>query len=248
MQDIDFLPAQYRQRRISRRRQSWRLIVLCGTGALVLLLFAGQRYRLAVLQSELAAIGPQYELVSLQNEQLVQLQSQLSKARSTAELVTYLNHPWPRTRILEELLAPLPDEVTFTRVEITRQKASGPTRRQQTRGEREAEETENAALPPATRDLVQLRSETEDAPLLVTLAGTTGDSAALHRYLGALERSDMFTRVELSAMESAEVDSSETLRFSAELTVRPGYGQPGGPIGSDQQLVAQTRYAHEDPN
>jgi Tfp pilus assembly protein PilN len=241
MQDIDFLPVQYRQRRVARRRQSWRLVVLCGTVAVAGLLFAGQRYRLGTLKAELAAVDPQFELVSLQNEQLAQLQSQLAAVRSTAELVTYLRHPWPRTQVMEGLLAPLPDDVTFSRLEIARQQATGAMRPEQSRSEREAEQAKTASLPPATRDLMQFRRQTERAPLLVTLDGTTREIAALHRYLGVLERSAMFTRVELSAMQSAEVDAGQTLRFRVELTVRPGYGQPGGPIGSERQLVAHAR-------
>lgn len=246
MQDIDFLPAQYRKRQALRQRRPWRAIILASVGALVALMSAAQYYRFTSIHSELEAIRPQYELITQQNEQLAGLQSRLSTARATAELLTYLRHPWPRTQILNELLAPLPDHVTFTRVDITRRAAVGPTQRRRSRGERKAEEAKRASLPPASRDLEQFREETDRAPTVVTISGTTSHSAALHHYLGTLEESELFTNVELSAMESSEVDPGGSLRFSAELTVRPGYGQPGGMTGSHKSPTKDVRNSHEN--
>ena len=249
MHDIDFLPAEYRQQHALRRRQPWRIILVGVVAALVGLASVAQHYRRRSLEAELAAIQPQHDLAVGQNQQLAALQSQLLAARATAELFTYLRHPWPRTRILAEVLAPLPAEVTLNRLDIARQTPTGrgPAQRR-SRAEEQAEQAAKAALQPATRDLKRLREEADPAHTIVTVAGVTTDGAALHRYLGSLEKSDLFSKVELSDIETSEGDPTRSLKFSTVLIVRPGYGQPGGPKGSGEKLAAQTRGPHEDPN
>jgi len=249
MHDIDFLPAEYRQQHALRRRQPWRILAVGAVAAGVGLASLAQHWHRRSVEAELAAIQPQHDLAVLQNEQLAAMQSQLLTARASAELFTYLRHPWPRTQILAEVLAPLPAEVTLNRLAITRQASTErrPTQRR-SRAEQQAAESAEAALPAATRDLKRLRAEVDPAQTVVAISGETTDSAALHRYLGSLEKSDLFSKVELSDVETSEADPTRSLRFSTVLIVRPGHGQPGGPRGSDDKLAAHARGSHEEPN
>jgi len=241
MHDIDFLPAEYRYEHLRRRRQVW--------GITVMLTFVGllaaaawvqqQRYRKA--QEQLDAVLPEYETAVAQSNRLAEIQSELKAARADAELYTYLRHRWPQTQILAALLAPLPDEITFCEVQISEEMPAEPVPTQRrSRTDREAEKEELAKLSPANRDLKQLRSECDPRQTTVSVSGVTSDSAALHHYLGALGQVDLFKEAELLSVETEESDKDAVLRFSATVTVRPGYGQPDGPGKPSKNALAQS--------
>jgi hypothetical protein len=148
-------------------------------------------------------------------------------------LITYLRHPWPRTRILAAVVAPLSADLRFEELEIRCEAPAGV--RLATRlspAAREEEERRLAALAPPARDLSRLRDQCDPAQTVVTITGLTSNSAALHEYVGALDRDDLFAEVRL---ESIGADPSEpsSIRFRVSLVVRPGYGQPGGPSETD---------------
>ncbi len=238
MPDIDFLPAEYRQRHARNRHTTWRLGLL-GAGVAVFALAAvGQLVRRQHVRAELDMIEPVHAALVAQSKQLAGLQTHLQTARATAELVTYLRHPWPRTRILDEVLRPLPEELTLDRVAIDRE--SPETRGGQprlSRAQEQAEAAKAAALAPALRDLKRLRDETDPMRTVVSIVGTTSDNAALHRYLAVLEKNPMFSKVELVDVEGSEGRAG--MRFSMTLVVRPGYGQPGGPAAPPKHEAAR---------
>ena len=241
MQDIDFLPVQYHQKRVKRRSQPWRIVVVAVFAVLLAAAVCSQRGRKTQAEKELAAIMPQYELAASQDRKLAELHLQLNAARNAAELFTYLRHPWPRTQILAALLEPLPEGITLDELEITRQTPQNQTRPgRYSRMEDEAKKEELDKLPPAVRDLKRLREEFDKTPTVVLISGTTAESAAVHRYLGQLGRASLFSKVDLDSLESAENDRAGRLKFQATLIVRPGYGQPGGPTGPKKIVVAQT--------
>jgi len=232
MQDIDFLPAQYHRQHASRQSQPWRIVVVAVFIALLGGAVFGQ-YRLKRgAENELAAIAPQYDLAVAQNDRLRELQSRLKAKQDLAELYTYLRHPWPRTQLLAALVAPMPEEISFQQVQITREKREEeePAERR-SRSEIKAEEEKDKLLPPAERDLKRLRQQYDKMQTVILLSGTTSESAALHRYLGALHANTLFSKVELDSIESVETSRGSQREFHATLIVRPGYGQPDGPDG-----------------
>jgi len=240
MHDIDFLPAEYRQKHAQRHAQPWRVVVVASFALVIAASAAAQHRRRSQLEERLAEILPQYDAVVASNEDLGKLHVQLQQTRAEAELYAYLGHRWPTTQILDALLAPLPDEITFQRLEIRPESpagrpAGGPTSRE----DREAEAQRLATLPPAALDLEELRGRCDGKETLVTISGLTDDSGALHRYLGDLARQELFSKAELDTIESdaAAGETPPRLRFRATLVVRPGYGQPGGP-------TAETPPAH----
>ncbi|HUT09061.1 MAG TPA: hypothetical protein VMY42_01065 [Thermoguttaceae bacterium] len=243
MQDIDFLPAQYHRQHASRQSQPWRIVVVAAFVALLGgAIFAQYRLERGV-EDELAAIAPQHDLAVAQNDRLTEFQSQLKAKHDTAALYTYLRHPWPRTQLLAALIAPLPDEIDFRQVQITRgekPQEAEPTERR-SRSETKAEEEKDKLLPPAERDLKRLRQQYDKMQTLILLSGTASESAALHRYLGALGAGSLFAKVELDSIESVATGQSNQLEFHATLIVRPGYGQADGPSGPPKNALAQTR-------
>jgi hypothetical protein len=138
------------------------------------------------------------------------------------------------------LLSPLPAELTFLQVQIFRQPAA--VGQVGNLPHDKSEEEKLKSLPAAGRDLAALRARLDPLQTVVVLGGTATESAALHRYLGVLDATDIFDKAELDCFNS--VDNSPggtTLQFRAVLAVQPGYGQPGGPAGPPKRDLTQNK-------
>lgn len=230
MKDIDFLPAKYRDQHVQRKNQLWRVAVVA---AFVVLAAAGsyalhaKRTRIEVRLQEATV---RYEASLRRADKMVQLAIRLGELRADADLITYLRHPWPRTQILAAVLEPLPASISLSELQVdysngaeTRSSRARSSRRP---GGREQEDEEK--LLPAQRDLRRLREEKDASRCVVALHGAAREQADLHAYLGKLGLSEMFEKVELLDIETSE-ETPGVFRFSVKLTVRSGYGQPGGP-------------------
>lgn len=243
MNDIDFLPLEYHQKSAERRQRPWRTVVVLGFAALVGAATMLDLQRRQRLRNDLEAIQPLHEKAIAQMARLADLQVQVRSARAESDLYTYLRHPWPRTQILSALLAPLPDEIVIEELTIHQERAANrettsPTSKPEPRRpDPKAEEAELARLPAAARDLKRLHAEYDARQSVAILTGQAAESAALHRYLGELGKNDLFRKVQLRSFETTQGERGPTLRFVAVITVRPGYGQPGGPTVGKQALA-----------
>jgi Tfp pilus assembly protein PilN len=245
MRDIDFLPVEFHQTHAQKRWQPWRAIVM---GSVALLLIGGvasQHLRRRHLDTQRQLILPAYRAALQQQAQLAGMQSELQRIKAEAELVAYLHHPWPRTRILEAVLDPLPREVTLEHLEIHQEAVNTKTagRAPQPAApplDKPPEAKSQEILPPAVGDLKHLRETCDSQRTMVILSGVTTDTDALHTYLSRLAHSPLVAKAELVSLEHEpnsggpppEADKpapAEAARFHATLTVKPGYGQPGGP-------------------
>jgi Tfp pilus assembly protein PilN len=238
MLDIDFLPAQYHQRQARKRSKPWQAIVLLSFVVLVGVAAVGQYRQHRGLRAELELMAPQYEQAVAAIARLDSLQKELKTARAEAALLIYLRHPWPRTQLLRALLESLPDQILLTELEILTESRSLETRPGHRTPPDDDAEKATAAMAPAERDMAALRQQVDGMQTVIHLAGTTDDSAALHRYLGALAHSSLFRKAQLESIESIEGAGSHAARFRATIVVRPGYGQPEGPAEPQSQNLA----------
>jgi hypothetical protein len=232
MKNIDFLPAEYRQEHGRRNVRFWRVLVVVACMGMFIAATLIQGLRLFRARADLKELRTQYATAEAQNSQLARLQEQSKKVNSDARLITYLRHPWPKTRILAALLTPLPDSITLSQLEIKVETAS--QFRQRRFSKRNTEEGEAPKLP-AERDLETLREEYDAAKVLAVLSGQTVDPPLLHRYLDELQHSSLFEKVELDELESVGEDTDVlegAMAFTVVVQLRPGYGQPHGPKGS----------------
>ena len=236
MQDIDFLPSDFKRRRTNRHGRSWQLLLAGAAIGLLLVVAVGQTRALRHVEDRLAQIEPQRQLLDAQQSQLAELREQLTEMEAQAALISYMRHPWPKTQLLAATLRSLPDEVIFDRIYVGHERLSGQPQRRRT-GDTEAEDLTNAE--PAVRDMRLLQQEYDSAVVAVDLEGMTTDGIKLHRYLDGLNDVPLLNKVELHSLESTNDESDAKFRFAARLTARPGFGQPGGPDGRSQQ-VAQT--------
>ncbi len=239
MQDIDFLPIEFRQKNQRRQSEPWQLIAAATIVALTAAAAIGQRTQARRAAEELATISPAYEAAEKLQARLAETQKQLSQSEARAELYTYLRHRWPRTQLLAAMLGPLPEEVAFREVQILRRPDAAATRTEsRTAAEKKSEEQRLESLPPAARDLEKLRNRAESTQTIVVLSGIAADGAALHRYLSDLDNADLFDKAALDSLSGSDGANPRTeVRFRAVLTVRPGYGLPGGPRPAQSSCV-----------
>jgi len=239
--DIDFLPAEYRQQHAQRKRKVWQVLIVALFAGLIGLGIFSEHLRRQKLEAELAVSEQLRQEATKQNDDLAELQARLQTAQADADLFTYLGHPWPRTRILDALLAPLPEEITFRElaIEVVAPPGQLPAARR-SGADQKAEQEALAKLPPAAQDLKQLREDFDPKQTVITLVGATTDSGQLHAYIGRLNRADLFQKAEVDRIEKSTSDPEAMETFSATIIVRPGYAQPGGPTASNQNRPPDT--------
>jgi Tfp pilus assembly protein PilN len=228
--EVDFLPASYHEEGLKRRAKLWQLLVIAGFGGILIATELGHRRHEQRVQNDLAAVDGRYAAAEVRSRRLATLQLQLAAAQAKADLLTFLRHRWPTSQIVAAIVQTVPESVTFTSLEMSREILHQPQPSSAgTPGAKDANKDANAdKLPAASRDLKQLRAQTEGCQTVVTLSGTMTDPAELHSYLETLAHNRLFTKVALNSIASPGADG-EAARFSARLIVRPGYGEPGGP-------------------
>ena len=235
MNNIDFLPDGYRQQHTRQNVRVLRVVVVVSFLSMLVLASFVQYGRLRLAKYYLAEIETQYTAAQQQNTQLARLQSKLKIAESDAELLTYLRHPWPRTQVLAALLAPLPDTVTLNQLEISVDSKFRYGLKNKLRRNENNDEATGTQLP-AEQDLNLLRELLDQATVSAVLSGTTTNPAALHAYLGKLNRTSLFQKADLDSLESIPSTNGDmpegVMSFTATVVILPGYGQPGGPVGS----------------
>jgi Tfp pilus assembly protein PilN len=239
MQDIDFLPAAYRQLTVHRRANVWRLLVGGGFCAVLIVSFLYQQFLYARTAHRLEELKPQFDQARALADRVAARQNELKAANQQADLYTFLRHPWPRTQLLTAALGQLPGCVTLREIHIARQaNSAGEAPGVRTNGKRE-DEVDIKKLDPAQRDLMRLSEENRSRATTFTLSGITSDTSVLQRYLVALGKEKLFVKVELTSLEANHNEQPGTWRFAARLEIRPGYGQPGGLEPGPSRAVAQ---------
>lgn len=234
MKTIDFLPERYKQATKRRRTSYWRLIV---TGLFVLA-FASAAGGLFFIERDVRSrwehVNSLHAAAQAQQMLVASKQLELAELRHRADLATFLRHPWPRSRIVHEALAGLPQEVSVERIKI--HSAERPKAKSgEVVSSSGSETTKKAAT--AETDLNDLRSTAEAIDVLVTLEGITLDQPALHVYLQTLAASRLFVKAELTSIEAATGDNTGgEAKFAVRIVVRPGWGMPGGP-SLDEKLT-----------
>lgn len=222
---VDFLPAHYRERSTKRRTDLWRLGVVAVLGSVVAGTALAAHRLHCQAQTELATVDSLHGHSNATTKKVAELQAQLQPLQARAELLTYLRFPWPKSQILAAVVGPLPREITLVRLHVLRENNDKVARQEPARAPQAAAA---ASAAPKVTDLERLRSECDPQKCVVQLAGTVTEPTALYEYLGRLNDLGLFERVELGPVEQAA--GQGPISFTARLTLRPGYGQPGQPL------------------
>jgi hypothetical protein len=221
MNNLDFLPIEYREEYERWRLQPWQI----GAAAMIVSLVVGaaifQHYRWRRAQDALAAVTPVYEkAVSLQSR-LVDVQSQLRQVQASVDLHNHMR----RSGQLADLLAALataPDDVALDEVRVLRESADTPAESGTSATADKSEELKQKLISATDRDLTKLRLRVDALQTLVILGGTAGNVVSLRQYLSALEATQALENAELTRLDRvAGGDHGEAVRFRAVLTIPP---------------------------
>ncbi len=222
MQDIDFLPSEYRQRTRERRDTRWRLTALGVTGLLLSVVTTFQHFARVSLEEQLAVAEAQVSVVQSQTARLSELAASRQAAAARAELITWLRHPWPRSQVLADLVLPLPSSITLASLSISR----------------EQPQIANPAVPatapevpaaqpqdPHLKDLEVLRAALGPGTVVAELAGMTSDPAALYEYVETLAKQNLVAKAELLRVDRISDQTIAGFRFSIRVLVKPALGE-----------------------
>lgn len=220
---LDFLPEKYRQATKRRRTTYWRGLVV----VLFLGVFAACATGLTMVdrevRRELERVNLHYAAATSHDTLLKEKEARLAVLTEYADLLTFLRHPWPRSRIIETLFRGLPDGVTIDALHL------GYEARQGTTPAAVVAAATTAKTKTAADDLADLRTALEAQNLVARLEGTTSDPPGLHAYLQSLVGGGLFTDAEVEQIEAVRSGGVATSKFTARIVVRPGWGLPGGP-------------------
>jgi hypothetical protein len=244
LKTLDFLPEQYRQATTRRRNSYWRFAVT--------MLFVGVFAAMALgLQSvhrqvrkHAASVEARLMSAKTRLAAVRQKSSELTTLDEYAGLVTFLRHPWPRSRIVAGVLAGLPSTITVEKLRIYAVDRPKPP-------QGEVSAAADGSAPPApsvSTDLADLRAQVEAYDVVVQIDGVSRDLPGLHLYLQSLLANELFVKAEPTSIEALSRDgepaqsgsqvASGTAKFTAHVTVVPGWGCPGGPAPDEARGAA----------
>jgi hypothetical protein len=250
--DVDFLPARYREQSAKRKTNVWRVAVVLSFAGLILAA-AGAQYRTRrALENQLAEMAPLGAAAQARSEQLGLLRAQLEQANARASLITYLQHPWPRTQILAAVLGPLPASVKLHELQLQREDRGGNRGASARRFPQPAERSETDSETPTIAeqaDLEDLRSDFDQRRTIVSLEGTTENVGELHLYLNEAAHHPLILTAEVLSIErKGEEDVKRAAGFELRLIIAPGFGQSGGPQQPAEVVPSQKAIQATTPN
>jgi len=198
MKDIDFLPADYRQRTARQRGGVWRLVVAIMLLAVVVGIDAWQRVARHAAEAELAELQqPLLEAQQLKTR-LATLQQQLMLAEEEARLMALLDHRWPTTQLLAVPATSAGESIELVSVQLQRRAPESPARRGTVSGDVALTSTEQAAVSPHKQLLTELHGLSGTEWLIVT--GTTADPQHAHVYVTQLNQSPLVHSAKLQSV------------------------------------------------
>jgi len=217
--EIEFLPKRYREKRKKNNIKVSRIlliVIMVGGMASVLL------YQLACLHS----VNRQVAAIDKQNEKVMQLMQEVESRRAKvvlerhhANLLTFLDHPYPKSQIISALVNPLSREITITRLQITQEQVANPNAKPPSEKGQAAPKGH-----PMELDLKTLISEAKTRRVMVEVEGTTDDTSSLYTYLASLHQAEIIESAKIESIDPHQKsDGSEFSNFTAHVRVKRGY-------------------------
>lgn len=235
MKNIDFLPTRYREGYAARAAVIKRWTIVLGIAIIITPLAIYQYLIHAAVVHRFVVVEPEYMQAQAKSQYVARLEQELAAARGEAALLAWLSHPWPRSQVLAQLHAPLPESLRLTGIRLAAEPKSTSTttgpqvgRSRAARRAAEEEATQaDAGRPPHEKDLQRLLELATQNDTVVTLNGVTVSTTDLHKYVALLRTSGMFDKSELRSVESQPgQESSKQQTFEIRLVLASGHAQP----------------------
>ncbi len=236
MQTIDFLPEHYREQRKQRRVRWWWALVVCLFGGIVGAAFSLQWLSVQRIKRELSQLETQAVTFRQLDQHLLELEAKILAQSHSANLYTFLKHPWPRTQILAAVVQPLLRQVELSSLRINE---SFVPKMNATIAPPEASSAASPPAHPAIADLQQLYDTHESQRVVVTIEGTAQEVEPVHDYLAALGRHPLIAEARLNSLEMRKLETHSLVVFQLQLTVKPGHGLSDGPTGPLESILEQ---------
>jgi len=228
MKNIDFLPPEMLRQNEVRSLRWWWIGVCIAFAFFIATAAALQWMRLHEVKRELARIEPLCEEARTHEKSIAQLGQQLSSESDVANLLAFLGHPWPRSRILADLIAALPPELQTTEIKLTEQpltnaksSAVAPTQ--------VLSADQKPTLPPAIEDFRMLWKRSSDLQTVAEVKGVTQVLVPLHKYVSDLSNSPLIESAKIESLEEVTDRGKSEMRFTVRVVIFPAFSFPGGP-------------------
>ncbi|TWT31386.1 hypothetical protein [Blastopirellula retiformator] len=226
MQEIDFLPKKFRDRRKRRRANLYRWIGAASIGALLAiaaLLQLGVQHQLQSKRNQLEA---PYQAAVAKRDQLVALQSKLTDQRSEARLYAALCSHWPATQLLVCITAQTPESLSFRELKLYQETTAI--------ARRKSEEDEAAASQsPTLRDYDYFESLRGSRTAKIDVNGDVMEVSELYEYLVKLNDHPLIQRANIESVEPvAQGDDSGRSEFELQVVLTPPLGGKAVPAAT----------------
>jgi Tfp pilus assembly protein PilN len=215
MTEIDFLPQEYLVRQSSRRDRRW-LLAIAGV---VVLGIAGSALAIAgrvrALAAELAGVEREHEAAVRQLAELKQLTTERDTLRFDANLRSLIRARPALSRVLAELAASCPDQLTLTEIDVRteRTRAVEPIRKPaDTSSSAEPKEPDR---PTALREFKLLREEQQH---VLRVQGYAKSERQIYMFMRELQACDCFSDVTFE-IDSQTQQSQLVSRFQIRCIV-----------------------------
>ncbi|MBA2114974.1 hypothetical protein [Bremerella alba] len=217
--EIEFLPKKYREKQKSHNFQVSRLllivVIVAGMSSVLL-------YQLASLHSvkrQVAALDDQHEKVVQLMQEVDQRRGEVVVKRHHAKLLTFLDHPFPKSQIIAAIANPLPTEIAITRVQVTVEQVASTNAKPPSEKGKKAPQGH-----PMELDLKQLIDEVKAHRCTVEVEGTTDDTSCLYTFLASLHQAEIIESAKIESIDPHQkTDGSEFSNFTAHVKVKRGY-------------------------
>ena len=227
MQTIDFLPEHYRERRKQRRVRWWWALIVCLFGGIVLASGSLQWINVQRVKRELHLLEGQCQSFRQLDQQLLELEAKVATLSHSANLYTFLKHPWPKTQILAAVVHPAPKELQLTSIRISEALVAKKPAANVSPEAGPAEAVKPAH--PAVADLQQLHDAHETQRIVVAIDGTVHETETLHTYLEALGSQPLVAEARLNSLETRKLETHSCVVFQLQITIKSSYGATDGP-------------------
>ena len=224
MHDIDFLPADYVCVRTTRFSNNWLRVVFVTAVSLMVVGWLAQMHSLRQLTARRSLLQQQTdELLSKLGSPEV-LRRELKLVESRSRLLDALRLNVPPSRWLSAVVQSLPSQVSLKEMRSNWEEFAEPSAR--AAATRNGSPTPKVQVgEPIERDLERLAMSAERQLLVISLSGIADDDQAVSGFLNALQRTNLFDRVQLLFTDQHGQGAGAQRSFALRLRVRPVPGR-----------------------
>ena len=224
MHDIDFLPADYVCVRTTRFSNNWLRVVFVTAVSLMAVGWLAQTHSLSQLTTRRSQLQEQTNALMSKLGSPEVLRRELKVVENQGRLLDILRLNVPPSRWLSAVVQSLPSQVSLSEMRSNLEELAESTANA-TPAQRNSKPSEEPVGDPIERDLDRLAKSAERQSLVISLKGTADDDQAVSSFLNALQRTNLFDRVQLLFTDQLTQGVGAQRLFAIRLRVRPVPGR-----------------------